>query len=121
MSFLAPLGLALGVLIPVLILFYLLKVRRQEYEVGSTYLWQDLLRDLAAHEPWQRFHWSVLLALQLLLVGALVFAVARPFYVAQAEEIVHAVIVIDGGASMQATDVEPSRFEAAFRDRKSVV
>jgi Ca-activated chloride channel family protein len=121
MSFLAPLGLALGVLIPVLILFYLLKVRRQEFEVGSTYLWQDLLRDLAAHEPWQRFHWSVLLILQLLLVGLLVFAVARPFYVAQAEEVVHAVLVIDGGASMQATDVEPNRFEAAKRAAKEAV
>jgi Ca-activated chloride channel family protein len=121
MSFLAPLGLALGVLIPVLILFYLLKVRRQEFEVGSTYLWQDLLRDLAAHEPWQRFHWSVLLALQLLVVAALVFAVARPFYVAQAEEVVHAVIVLDGGASMQSTDVDPSRFEAAKRQARETV
>jgi hypothetical protein len=121
MSFLAPLGLALGVLIPILVLFYLLKVRRTEYEVGSTYLWQDLLRDLAAHEPWQRFHWSILLILQLLIVGALVFAVARPFYVAQAEEVVHAVLVIDGGASMQATDVEPTRFEAAKRSAKETV
>jgi Ca-activated chloride channel homolog len=121
MSFLAPLGLALGVMIPVLILFYLLKVRRQEIEVGSTYLWQDLLRDLAAHEPWQRFHWSILLILQLLVVGALVFAVARPFYVAQAEEVVHAVLVIDGGASMQATDLEPTRFEAAKRAAKDAV
>jgi hypothetical protein len=121
MSFLAPLGLALAVLIPILILFYLLKVRRQEFEVGSTYLWQDLLRDLAAHEPWQRFHWSVLLILQLLAVAALVIAVARPFYVAQAEEVVHAVVVIDGGASMQATDVEASRFEAAKRAAKETV
>lgn len=121
MSLLAPLGLALGVLIPVLILFYLLKVRRQEYEVGSTYLWQDLLRDLAAHEPWQRFHWSVLLVLQLLVVGLLVFALARPFYVAQAEEVVHAVLILDGGASMQATDAEPSRFEAAKRAARETV
>jgi hypothetical protein len=121
MNFLAPLGLALGVLIPILVLFYLLKVRRTEYEVGSTYLWNDLLRDLAAHEPWQRFHWSILLILQLLLVAALVFAVARPFYVAQAEEVVHAVIVLDGGASMQATDVEPSRFEAARKQAHDTV
>ncbi|MCC6174386.1 MAG: VWA domain-containing protein [Chloroflexi bacterium] len=121
MSFLAPLGLTLGVLIPILVLFYLLKVRRQEYVVGSTYLWQDLLRDLAAHEPWQRFHWSILLILQLLVVGLLVFALARPFYVAQAEEVVHAVIVLDAGASMQATDVQPSRFEAARRAAKDTV
>ena len=32
-------------------------------------------------------------------------AVARPFYVAQAEEVVHAVLVLDGGASMQSTDL----------------
>jgi Ca-activated chloride channel family protein len=121
MNLLAPFGLALGVLIPVLILFYLLKVRRQEYEVGSTYLWQDLLRDLAAHEPWQRFHWSILLMLQLLLVGLLVFAIARPFYVAQAEEVVHAVIVLDGGASMQSTDVDPNRFEVAKKDAEDAV
>lgn len=121
MNLLAPLALGLGILIPVLVLFYLLKVRRQEFEVGSTYLWQDLIRDLAAHEPWQRFHWSILLFLQLLVVGALVFAVARPFYVAQAEEVVSAVLVLDGGASMQAADVAPNRFEAAKVAAKDAV
>ncbi|MDP8924654.1 MAG: BatA domain-containing protein [Chloroflexota bacterium] len=121
MSFLAPLMLAFGVLIPILVLLYLLKVRRQEFVVGSTYLWQDLLRDIAAHEPWQRFHWSILLILQLLVVGLIVFALGRPFYVAQAQETVHAVLVLDGSASMQATDVEPSRFEAAKQAAKNTV
>jgi len=113
--------LALGILIPLLVVFYLLKVRRQEFEVGSTYLWQDLIRDLAAHEPWQRFHWSILFLLQLLVIAALVFAVARPFYVAQAEEVVSAVFVLDGGASMQATDVAPTRFDAAKVAAKEAV
>jgi Ca-activated chloride channel homolog len=57
----------------------------------------------------------------LLLIGVLVFVVARPFYVAQAEEVVHAVLVLDGGASMQATDVDPNRFEAAKRSAKETV
>ncbi|MCC6421269.1 MAG: BatA and WFA domain-containing protein, partial [Gemmataceae bacterium] len=121
MSFLAPLGLALGILIPILVVFYLLKVRRQEFEVGSTYLWQDLIRDLAAHEPWQRFHWSILFLLQLLVIAALVFVVARPFYVAQAEEVVNAVLVLDGGASMQSADVSPTRFDAAKNAAKEAV
>jgi len=121
MSLLAPLMLAFAILLPILVLFYLLKVRRQEYVVGSTYLWQDLLRDIAAHEPWQRFHWSVLLILQLVLVGLLVFALARPFYIAQAQETLHAVIVLDGSASMQAADVEPSRFEAAKAAAKATI
>ena len=122
MSFLAPLGLALGIMIP-----HPDPVLPAEGPPpgvrGRQHLpLAGLLRDLAAHEPWQRFHWSVLLILQLLVVGALVFAVARPFYVAQAEEeIVHAVLVIDGGASMQATDpIRPdSRRPSAPRTRRS--
>jgi Ca-activated chloride channel family protein len=121
MSLAAPLALGLGVLIPILILLYLLKVRRREYEISSTYLWQDLLRDLAAHEPWQRLHWSVLLALQILIAALVVLALARPFFVAQAQETVHAVLILDGSASMQSTDVDPNRFEAARRAARETV
>ena len=122
MNLLAPLMLGLGLLIPVLIVLYLLKVRRREYEISSTYLWQDLLRDLAAHEPWQRLHWSILLIAQILIVGLVVFALARPFLVVQAQETVHAVLVLDASASMQATDAEgASRFEAARRAAKQTV
>ncbi len=121
MNFLAPVMLGFGVLIPILILLYLLKVRRREFPVSSNYLWQDLLRDLAAHEPWQRLHWSILLVAQILIVGLVVAALARPFFVAQAQETVHAVLVLDGSASMRATDVEPNRFEAAKRAAREVV
>ena len=121
MSFLAPLMLAFGILIPVLILLYLLKVRRREYEISSTYLWQNLLRDLAAHEPWQRLHWSILLIAQLAIVALVVFTLARPFLVVQAQERVHAVLVLDASASMQATDVEPNRFEVARRAARQTI
>lgn len=122
MSISAPLALGLGlVLVPALILLYLLKVRRRDYEVGSTYLWTHLLRDLAAHEPWQRLHWSVLLTAQLLAVLLLVFAVARPAYHAQAAESIHAIILLDGSASMQMVDVTPNRFEAARQEARRVV
>ena len=49
MTLLAPLGLALGLLVPILIFFYLLRARRHEFDISSTLLWQHLLRDLAAH------------------------------------------------------------------------
>jgi Ca-activated chloride channel family protein len=121
-SFLAPFGLILGaVLVPALILLYLLKVRRRDFEVGSTYLWTHLLRDLAAHEPWQRLHWSVLLTAQLLALVILILAVARPFYTAEAAESIHAIILLDGSASMQMTDVTPSRFEAARNEARRVI
>jgi hypothetical protein len=122
MNLLAPLGLTLGLLlIPALILLYLLKVRRRDYEVGSTFLWNHLLRDIAAHEPWQRLHPSVMLFAQLLAICLLVYAVARPFYVAQAEESIHGIVLLDGSASMQMTDVSPSRFEAARGEARRII
>lgn len=122
MSVSVPLGLALGlVLLPALVLLYLLKVRRRDFEVGSTYLWTHLLRDLAAHEPWQRLHWSVLLTAQLAAMALLVLAFARPFYTAQAAESIHAIILLDGSASMQMTDVSPNRFEAARGEARRVL
>ncbi|HEX3244933.1 MAG TPA: VWA domain-containing protein [Chloroflexota bacterium] len=121
MTLLAPLGLALGLLIPVLIFFYLLRARRHEFDVSSTLLWQHLLRDLAAHEPWQRLHVSVLLLAQLALIILLTLTLARPTYIAQASEPVHAILVLDGSASMQATDVAPNRFEEARRQAREVV
>ena len=51
MSLLTPLALALGVTLPIVVVFYLLKVRRYDEEVSSTFLWNDLIRDLATHEP----------------------------------------------------------------------
>jgi hypothetical protein len=121
MTLLAPLGLALGLLVPVLIFFYLLRARRHEFDISSTLLWQHLLRDLAAHEPWQRLHVSVLLIAQLALIIILTLALARPTYIAQASEPVHAILVLDGSASMQATDVAPNRFEEARRQAREVI
>jgi Ca-activated chloride channel family protein len=121
-NLLTPLALGLGlVLLPALILLYLLKVRRRDFEVGSTYLWTHLLRDLAAHEPWQRLHWSVLLTAQLLAMALLVLIVARPFYAAQAAESIHAIILLDASASMQMSDVTPNRFEVARQEARRVL
>ncbi len=113
MSLLAPLGLALGLTIPVVVVFYLLKVRRRDEEVSSTFLWDDLIRDLAAHEPLQRLRWNVLLVLQVVALGLLAAALARPFLAQVGAQPVHAVLLVDGSASMQATDVQPARFARA--------
>src|SRR5229473_45063 len=105
MNLVVPAGLAFGSLIPVLIVFYLLKVRRHEQEVSSTYLWEQLHRDLVAHEPWQRLKTSLLLLLQILLMALLTLGLARPFFTANA----------------QATDVKPNRFEAARAAARDIV
>ena len=121
MNLVAPAGLAFAALIPVLIVFYLLKVRRHDQEVSSTYLWEQLQRDLVAHEPWQRLKTSLLLLLQVLLMALLTFGLARPFFTANAQASDNIVLLLDASASMQATDVKPSRFEAARSAAKNIV
>src|SRR5215471_4861029 len=113
MNLLAPIGLALGVSLPIVVIFYLLKVRRHDEEVSSTFLWNDLIRDLAAHEPLQRLRWNLLLILQLIGLALITFAVARPFSAQVGQKPVQAVLLLDGSASMQAKDVQPSRFAKA--------
>src|SRR5579859_3734969 len=121
MNLVAPAGLAFASLIPVLIIFYLLKVRRHEYEVSSTFLWEQLHRDLVAHEPWQRLKTTLLLLLQILLMALVTFGLARPFFTANAQASDNIVLLLDASASMQATDVKPNRFEAARSAAKDIV
>src|SRR5437764_1893485 len=121
MSLITPIALALGITLPVVVVFYLLKVRRHDEEVSSTFLWNDLIRDLAAHEPLQRLKWSLLLLLQLLALALITFAVARPFSEQIGQKPVQAVLLVDGSASMQAKDVQPSRFAKAVAAARSTL
>ena len=121
MTLFAPLALAFGLSLPVVVLFYLLKVRRTEREVSSVLLWEMLRRDLAAHEPWQKLRWSVLLVLQLILLGALTLALARPALQSPSPASQFVAVVVDTSASMGATDVHPSRFAQALGAAQSLV
>jgi Ca-activated chloride channel homolog len=120
-NFLAPLALALGITLPIVVVFYLLKVRRHDEEVSSTFLWNDLIRDLAAHEPLQRLKWNLLLLLQLVALGLITFAAARPFTEQVGQKPVQAILLVDGSASMQAKDVQPSRFAKAIDAARSTL
>lgn len=113
MSFLAPLALAGLLFLPLVVAMYLLKLRRDEAVVPSTLLWQRLVADVEANAPWQKLRRSLLLLLQLLLVLILAFLAARPFVERPAGLAGDIVLVIDTSASMQATDVSPSRLDAA--------
>jgi Ca-activated chloride channel family protein len=112
-SFLAPLALAGLLFLPVVVAMYLLKLRRDEAKVPSTLLWHKLVSDVEANAPWQRLRRSLLLLLQLLLVLILAFLAARPFIERPAGLAGDVVLVIDTSASMQATDVAPTRLDAA--------
>jgi uncharacterized membrane protein len=113
MSFLAPLALSLfGLAVP-LVLLYFIRLQRREQTVSSLLLWQAVVQEPKAPALFQRFQRDPLLILQLLALAAAALALARPVVTLLGEGERKVVIVLDASASMKATDVAPSRFEAA--------
>ena len=115
MGLLAPLALIGLVSVPIIVAFYMLRLRRPERPVSSTFLWQQLVRDVEANAPWQKLRRSLLLFLQLFLAIVFAFLVARPFTEHPAGLARDLVLVIDSSASMSSTDVFPDRLTAAKR------
>ncbi len=113
MSLLAPAALALGLLALPIVLLYMLRLRRREQTVSSTWLWRALVRDRAANAPWQRLRRNLLLFLQLAILAALVLALARPALRRPGLGGGHLIVLLDASASMAATDGGPTRFDDA--------
>ena len=121
MSILNPLGLLFALLAVPIILLYLLRLQRREQTVSSTLLWRQVILDREANTLWQRLRRNLLLLLQLLTLAVLVFALVRPYLNLPSTLSGRLVILLDGSASMQATDVAPSRFEAARAEIRKLI
>lgn len=121
MRFGSPGALWLLAVLPLIVFLYMLRARRQPFAASSILLWQRARRDLAAQRPIRRLERSLLLLLQLLGVALVVLALAQPQLPLRTLAGGATVIVMDVSASMQATDVRPSRFEAARREALAVL
>ncbi len=122
MSLVAP--AALLWLIPLagaIVVLYLLKMRRKDVRVPATFLWPALTYEIRANALFQKLKFSWLLVLQLLALSLIVFAFARPQVRQRGLGGAVTVIVIDSSASMQATDVRPTRFDDAKRIAGTIV
>ncbi len=122
MSFLAPAALAgLAIAIPVLLL-YMLRLRRREQVISSTFLWRQVIQDTEANTPWQRLRRSLLLFLQLLILLLLALALARPFITVPTVSAGKIALLVDASASMTANDMDgQTRFEAALDKAHGIV
>jgi Ca-activated chloride channel homolog len=111
MSFATPLILWGLLLIPLaLVGYWLVQRRRIKYAARFTNL--DLLANIVDASPGRRRHIPAVLALA--AIAALVVAMARPqAVVAVPREEATVVLTMDGSASMNATDVPPTRLDAA--------
>src|SRR5579859_4887134 len=98
----------------VLILLYLLKMRRKELQVPARFLWPSMTYEIRANSLFQRLRFSWLLVLQLLALSLVVFAFARPQVKARSLTGEVSVLVIDASDTMSATDLKPNRLAEAL-------
>ena len=118
---LTPLALIGLIALPIIVAFYMLRLRRRDVPVGSTFLWQQLVRDVEANAPWQRLRWSWLLLVQLLIALIVVLAAARPFGTVESDLSANVVLVVDTSASMATSTDDEDRMALARERAREVV
>ena len=121
MNFLTPEALAFAATLPVVVVFYLLTRRRVARLVSSTVLWQRFLNETQASSPFQKLRHNWLLVIQLILLALAVFALTRPYFAGKLESGRFIVAILDVSASMQSTDVSPSRLGQAKADLAKLI
>ncbi len=106
-------NIVLMILPVVLLLLYLLKLRRKPQMVASTFLWKKSIEDLHVNSLLQWLRRNVLLLLQLLVIACGLYAVLAPQLHGSKTSGKYFIIMVDNSASMSATDVAPNRLEWA--------
>ncbi len=94
------------------VVLYLLKLRRRKVDVPFVRLWESVLADQKTTRLFSQLKRILSLLLALAILGALALALGDPRREAGDDEGRTIVVLLDVSASMQSTDVAPSRFEA---------
>jgi hypothetical protein len=109
MNFAHPLALLLLLLLIPVVLLYWLRVSVPRETVGTNLFWQKALAEEKLRQSWLRWRARISLPLEMLIVALLALAAAGP----QIPPSARMVLILDNSATMRATDVQPTRFEAA--------
>jgi hypothetical protein len=107
---------------PVIILLYLLKLKRRPLPVSTLLFWQRILQDSRRRALFQRLRQFFSLLLHLIIFALILGALAHPTLDRQISEGASTVLIVDARARMQA--IEPdgsSRFAKAKNEAVSVV
>src|SRR6476620_7115364 len=113
MNFAHPSAFALAALAIPIVVFYILKIRLRRVPISTVLFWRQIFEEKKPRSLWQRLRHLLSLLVQLALLLLLIFALAQPFFAWEANEARRVVLVLDNSASMNATDVAPSRLAAA--------
>ncbi len=113
MNFANPMGLIWASLAIPIVIFYILKIRLRRVPVSTVLFWRQIFEEKKPRSLWQRLRHLLSLLVQLAFLALLVGALIQPFFSWEIDAARRVVLVIDNSASMNATDVEPSRLARA--------
>lgn len=104
-----PSGLWWALLAVPVISLYLLRGRPRRVPVSTVSFWNEVFEDVRPRSLWRRLRHPTSLVVQLAFLTLLVVALAEPHMTWQRLQPRRVVVVVDNSASMNATDVLPSR------------
>ncbi|HEX4416130.1 MAG TPA: VWA domain-containing protein, partial [Lacipirellulaceae bacterium] len=114
MTFALPSAFWLAACAAPIIVFYILKVRLRRQTVSTNLFWKQIFDEKPPRSIWQYLRHLLSLLVQLALLALLVLAIADPYLPWELLAARRMVLVVDRSASMQAKDVDPTRFDAAI-------
>ena len=114
MTFLVPLGL-IGLLgIVALIIIYIIRPNYQQRIVSSTFVWKLSLKYRKKKIPISKLRNIIIIILQILILTALAFILAKPALVLKEQtDVTEVIAILDASASMRTEADEVTRFERA--------
>lgn len=108
--------------LPLIVLLYLLKVRRRAVTVSTLMFWQRVVQEHRRRALFQRLRSFFSLLLHLLIFALIVAALARPTFDRFVREGASTVVVLDVRARMQAVEADgETRFAKAVRGALAAV
>src|SRR6185312_15741307 len=113
MSFANPTALAWFALAIPVVIFYILKIRLRRVPVSTVIFWRQIFDEKKPRSLWQKLRHLLSLLVQLAFLFLLVGALAKPLFSWEALNARRVILVLDNSASMNATDVAPSRLAKA--------
>ena len=115
MEFGYPAGWWWALMAAPIIILYILRIRLRRQPVSTLLFWNQIFEEKRPRSIWQRLRHLVSLLLQLAFLALLVGALIDPFWSWERLQARRIVLVLDNSASMNATDVDPTRLEEAKR------
>lgn len=122
MSFQSPLSLLWFLPVGGFILaLYLLRLRRRDFVIPASFLWPEREDEVRANSLFQKLKFNWLWVLQLVALAFLVMGLARWQMRQENVQGLTTVLIVDGSASMGATDVAPDRFGVAVKRAEELI